>query len=138
MGDQGILGRDLKRDAANDTRLSEATPTPVIKFITIDGRDESGKIIQVVAGVSFCLFLSINGYVFICGFFKDDDHTLLKNTLDSNESPIGFNSYPVHVKLPGKAVRLYAGADAKMCVVVLEDGQVLTWGIGHSGEVRED
>jgi hypothetical protein len=137
--DDGILGRDVWRDDEGEVSVSEATPMPVTKFITRDGRNMAGQIAEIAAGLAFCLFRTIAGDVFMCGSYKEEENTLFRNTLSDKESVIGYNEYPVHVPMPGnaKAVRLYADSDAQYCFAELENGKLVSWGMAHLGQVRE-
>jgi len=121
--DNGALGRELSGDEVT----AEGTPGRVTGFVTIDGKNEDGQIIKVVAGDSHCLYLSRNGNVYMHGMYKDMDSGIFSDIEEPNGSPEGCRTRPVHVfRLPKKAIDIIAGF--RFNAAILEDGSLVTWG----------
>jgi regulator of chromosome condensation len=145
--DDGALGREslAERPSGNNNNIGnksstsdyialESEPGLVHGFTTIDGINEDGQIIQVVAGDSHILFLSLSGNVYQCGTYKDCDSGKFHDC-DKNNKIVGSNNSPVHVSaLYGKPVRevfTRAGFNAAL----LMDDTIVTWGFGCRGEL---
>ena len=63
--DDGALGRLL--DEKQDTELQASSPGEVTGFFSADGINEDGTIIDIAAGDSFTVFLTIRGNVYMTG-----------------------------------------------------------------------
>jgi Regulator of chromosome condensation (RCC1) repeat len=135
-GDKGALGRTVTDST------QEGQPLPVTGFYTYPERTcEDGNIVQIVAGDSHTLFLSINGNVYQCGAYLDiesrefgdaypfngDDNQNGTDSNSSNRSVCKNNPRPVHVhQLTKKALAIFAGGGFN--AAILEDETLVTWG----------
>lgn len=130
VNDDGCLGRDAPAEPENDIDLVK----PVTGFVTVDGKVEDGQIVQVSAGGSHSLFLSLDGNVYCAGMFKEDRGAKFKIASKPGESIIGVNRRPTHMsQMPGKVRHIESGGD--FAAAILEDLSLVTWGFGHSGEL---
>jgi len=139
--DQGYLGRPL--DPNMDSDLAESSPGEVTGFVAIDPVThikchDTGFIRQIAAGANHCLALSIHGHVYMWGMYKDSDSGVFSDVEGPDGSPLGFNDVPVHVQFPpgcAKVLDVISGSEAFFNAVLLEDGNVLTWGMGQQGQL---
>jgi alpha-tubulin suppressor-like RCC1 family protein len=127
------LGRPIAQNSGDgdEVAISEATPSMVQGFTTSDGHVEDNTIVQAVGGVTFCIYLSVAGNVYMNGHYRDDDNAAFRG----GPSPIGANERPVQVQLPAKAVAIYSSSSASCCAALLEDGRLFTWGMGLNGQL---
>ena len=132
--DQGYLGRPL--DPRIESDLAEATPAEITGLVAVDPRThrtchDTGCIRQIAAGANHALALSIHGHVYMWGMYKDSDSGVFSDVEGPDGSPLGFNDVPVQVQFPpgcAKVLDVITGSEAFYNAVLLEDGQVLTWG----------
>jgi Regulator of chromosome condensation (RCC1) repeat len=121
VNDDGTLGRSAEDDAG------QSTPLPITGFVRRDGVKEDGQIIQIAAGASHNLFLSLSGAVYQCGMYKDTDSGKFSDMDGPTGTVEGCNFTPVHVfQMPGKVHSIHANQSVN--AAILEDYSVVTWG----------
>mmetsp|Transcript_14658 Transcript_14658/g.21627 ORF Transcript_14658/g.21627 Transcript_14658/m.21627 type:complete len:572 (+) Transcript_14658:55-1770(+) len=151
-GDMGSLGR-LLEDDESEQKVAEITQFHPSKEATVkvSRSSEDGSIIQVAAGSTHRLVLTINGCVYMFGCYMDGESQQFREMPppdvpdDDNErsqhyrgaAPRGHREYPRHLyQMPQKVQRVYAGGS--MSVVKLADNTIMTWGIDACGELGQD
>lgn len=125
--DDGILGRRLPDDGDVAGRLA-ATPLAVTGFVTRDGQQEDGTIVEVAAGNCHNVYRTLAGNVYSTGMYKDSDSGKFCIEAEAGASVQGSNDAPVHVPLPARAVRIFSGPDSDRAAALLENGRLYTWG----------
>lgn len=129
VSDEGTLGR-----MADDDELAQKTPLPIKGFVRIDGVKEDGQIVQISAGASHNLFLSMSGAVYQCGMYKDMDSGKFSDKDGPSGTTEGCNKKPMHVfQMPGKVRSICTNGSVN--AALMEDSTVLTWGFGNKGEL---
>jgi hypothetical protein len=114
----------LGREVADESMLHLISP--VTNGFSLQ---DHNQIIGVDAGDSHSLFLSIHGNIYQCGMYKDmDSGKFSDKPAGSKASPKGSNKQPVLVPLQGRAREIKAGDSWN--AAVLEDGTLVTWGMG--------
>ncbi len=88
------------------------------------------NILQVQAGNAHTLLLNTKGQVFMCGMFLSSDDTERYHFPVDGESCHGITTTPVPLKMPEnkKAIRIATGNASNFAAVLLEDGQLVTFG----------
>lgn len=121
--DEGTLGRE----SAEGTNTQAITPSKIVDFVRFDGVREDGRIVQIAAGDSTTLFLSLSGNVYQCGIYSALDIRNFSDIDGANGSPLGCNEKPVHVfQMPGKVLSIHSKGSVN--AAIMEDFSVVTWG----------
>ena len=117
--------------------MAAATPTAITGFLTVNGQVEDECISHVALGCSHITYLSCNGNVYANGFYRDvDSGGPYRDISTDADSPEGFNETPIHLaNMPGKIHRIYSGPGANWNAAVTDDGSLITWGLGNSGQL---
>ncbi|KAL9183189.1 hypothetical protein ACHAXT_004976 [Thalassiosira profunda] len=126
------------------------------QLIPFEQRPEA-VITQIAAGETQSMALSTAGDVYMWGTYKDDEGRKFRNmppqddtrtptgnkdmnNLEEDDDPIyyqpprGNQDWPLHlVQIPQKATAVSAGG--AFCAVLLEDGSLVTFGVGNCGEL---
>lgn len=155
-GDDGGLARVWTLEGDDEEEKYTTPPTPVTHLIPslkhaasqhpVRSPDNEAKdVIQIACGTSHTAFLTVSGNVYCCGIYKDldsgkfsdirapDDPTTHEKEPE-HDCCEGIRFLPVHIwRMPGRAK--YVDAGGSFCAAILEDGEVVTWGMGHSGEL---
>lgn len=151
-GDMGSLGRPVD-DAESEQKLEEVTQFCPSKeaLVKVSRPSEDGSIIQVAAGSTHRLVLTISGSVYSFGCYMDGESQQFREMpppdvpdQDNKASdhfrgsaPRGHRVTPRHLyQMPQKVQRVYAGGS--MSVVKLSDNTIMTWGIDACGELGQD
>ena len=139
--DEGALGRPGK-EYTGDLQVRGFIPSKHARFPT-PVQNEDDCIIKVVCGTVLTLCLSINGNLYEMGCYRDYDDENLRDqkppddaTVDPKGKTFPFGSLwrPTHLwQMPGKVKDMACGAH--MNAAILEDGTLVTWGIGTKGEL---
>jgi len=117
--DDGALGR---------TGVTEET-SHCLKEVTEGFQPEDkGHIMQVTAGDSHSLFLSLDGNVYMSGMYKDTDSGKFRDLAKGEKlkSKSGKNEIPVLLDMPGKVKKICSGHSWN--AAVLNDDTLVTWG----------
>jgi alpha-tubulin suppressor-like RCC1 family protein len=139
--DEGAMGRP-GGDYTGDLQVKGFIPSKHAKNSTpVENEDDC--IIKVVCGTIQTLCLSIHGNLYEMGCFRDYEDRKLRDpkppddvTVDpqGKKFPFGVLWRPTHLyQIPGKVKDMASGTH--MNVAILEDGTVVTWGVGTTGEL---
>mmetsp|Transcript_32386 Transcript_32386/g.76178 ORF Transcript_32386/g.76178 Transcript_32386/m.76178 type:complete len:569 (+) Transcript_32386:243-1949(+) len=94
--------------------------------------------IQISAGDNHTLVLDIDGKVYSAGVYKDTDSGLFKELRQLDDLEIHVQKHKHHeypVQVMGLQKVVYIDAGHSWNAAVDENGDLYTWGMGHSGEL---
>jgi regulator of chromosome condensation len=137
--DEGAMGRSGE-DYTGDLRVTGFIPSKHASFLTpIDKEDNC--IVKIKCGTLTTLFLTIHGNLYEAGCYRDYKDTKLRvpkppddTSVEEKEFPYGVHQTPAHLyQIRGKVVDMACGT--YMNAAILEDGTLLTWGVGTMGEL---
>ena len=137
----------------------ESAPPRVTSFEERKRQVGEATIVQIVAGETTSLALSEDGDVYMWGSYRDNEGRKFRHmpprdddrtptgrkdmaTLEEDEPedwyhpPRGNQDWPMHLCLEKKAMDVSAGEG--WAVALLEDGSIVTWGIGTHGEMGRE
>jgi regulator of chromosome condensation len=137
--DQGAMGRDGE-DYTGDLIVTGFHPSKHASFLTpVDNEDNC--IVKIKCGTLTTLCLTIHGNLYEMGCFRDYEDKMLRmpsppddTSVQRTKLPYGMNRKPTHLyQICGKVVDMACGTF--MNAAILEDGTLLTWGVGTMGEL---
>lgn len=152
--DDGVLGRRIL--ATDDAEHEQMVPSRVQDLIPsrkatvpIETSREDSSIVQVAAGGTQMLMLSIHGSVYMTGGYKSsegkfwrdmpppdvpDQDPVLSEGMSNEPAPRGYRDLPRHVwQLPQRARAIACGGS--MNAAILYDQSLVTWGWDNCGEL---
>lgn len=145
-GDDGALGRECDltspryatMEPADAYTLDAYTPNEVTGFVTYDSVTRQSvsldkTIVQAAAGTIHTTFLTASGDVFCCGGYREDDKVC--DVQDAVDSVVGVNKTPVHKVIGQPVTRIFSGSEASSNAALLQDGTLVTWGLGPAHQL---
>lgn len=121
---------------------SSSDPRPITGFLSRDGENDNGRILQVACGNCHTIFLAAGRRVYVVGSYKDADSTDFMVPEEVGGKILTRHYSPVQVQLPegfGNPIRVFSSCSANYSVIEVEhsaeESTLLTFGFGNSGEL---
>jgi regulator of chromosome condensation len=154
--DDGSLGRDDLPESTVYTPVQIKGFRPSAKLLgTAHNPEEDFNIVHAAAGDVQTMVVTASGNVYMFGAYKSVDGAQLRDVAPPDEvrtdkdeiqrpdqteddylyrpAPRYKQEFPIHLDMPGKVLQVFCGAS--FSAALLDDGSVVTWGIGESGEL---